>query len=219
MAQNCGEQTCAANNNCVPQKYYFVQLLAGGSSIFNSGSEFCNSVSPAYSVSAGAMFSSVVGARVNVTGFTSKNELQSINKYYKFNYVNTNIDVMLNLYKLFAKCPNQRFNAFFIAGAGFNYAWNNDDFVNLTQQYATAITEDANGSWGFDKSHKDLFSGNIRAGVMLDFVINKNWSVGIEGDINHVSDRLNGKMCGGSDWNVTGQFAVTYKFGHKVCKK
>lgn len=222
-AQTCEQQECketkCEKKECIPAKYYFVQASAGASTLYNGGSDFFNSISPTYGISAGAMFTPVVGARVNVTGYASKNELQSIKKHYWFNYINTNIDVMINIYRLIAKEPKAHFNAFFVAGAGLNCAWNNDEFVDLNKNFTGAITENTNGGWGFDNTHKSLCSGTLRAGIILDFPINKNWSVDWETNVSHVSDKLNSQICGDSDWMLTTQFAVSYKFPFKSCKK
>ena len=57
---------------------------------------------------------------------------------------------------------------------------------------------------------------NIRAGLLFDYDIMKNVSVGAEFDFNNVSDRFDSRYSGSSDWMATGQISVTYKFGHKA---
>lgn len=198
-----------------PQPYGFVQLQGGVGTTFSNIDNFGSFLSPTASVGVGAMFSNAVGARIHVNAWESKGGLHfgSNLSTYKFNYVNTNLDVMLNLVNLFRKSNNNLVNVFLIGGVGLNYAWNNDDFTNLTK---TAIpNEDINNAWGKGTSRKSLLGHNIRAGVLVDFNVHKHWNVGIEIDANSLDDRFNSKFKNSDDWMLTAQLSVTYKFGHK----
>ena len=142
----------------------------------------------------------------------SKGYEKYITDKYQFKYINTNVDLMVNLTNL-GKKPSGAFNVYFVAGAGLVYCWNNDEFANIASK--GVINEDISNAW-INKTHKDLISHNIRAGLLFDYDIMKNVSVGAEFDFNNVSDRFDSRYSGSSDWLATGQISVTYKFGHKA---
>lgn len=199
--------------------YFFATLQVGGTTTAGGGNSLCDYVSPQFGVSAGYMFTKVVGARLNVTGYNAKNHLGSVDSYYSYNYVNSNIDVMINLYQLIAKKANPYFNFYLLAGAGLNYAWNNDEFAAIQSTYGNAITEETS-SWGTPGSNRQsIISHSVRAGLMLDFKVSRKFNVGFEGTISNFSDKLNSINSGGSDWMIGGAAYVTYKFGYKKpCK-
>jgi hypothetical protein len=119
---------------------------------------------------------------------------------------------MVNLTNL-GKKPSGPFNVYFVAGAGLAYCWNNDEFAIIASK--GVIKEDISNAW-INKTHKDLISHSIRAGLLFDYDIMKNVSVGAEFDFNNLSDRFDSKYSGSNDWMATGQVSVTYKFGHKA---
>ena len=79
-----------------PYPYWFVQAQGGVGTTFTNKS-FTDLLSPTASIGFGRFFGSGVGARIHVTGWESKGGFKSIDDTYKFNYVNTNLDLMLNL--------------------------------------------------------------------------------------------------------------------------
>lgn len=195
--------------------YGFVQLQAGGATTFTSGDNFMKLVKPTFSVGVGAMFTPVVGARLHVNGYEQKGLIKSIEKNYTYKYLNSNLDVMLNVSNIFSKNYFKALNVYLIGGVGLNYAWDNDDFVCLKNTYGSDIKEDVSNSWGKGTNRKSLLAHNIRAGVLVDYDICKNFSVGVEADINNTSDRFNSKYNDADDWMLTTQLSLTYKFGHK----
>lgn len=204
--------------------YYFVSAQIGGATTFGGGNPMCSAVSPQYGLSAGKMFTKAVGARINVTGVTINNYLESVDEYYKFNYINPNVDVLINLYQLLAKKPNPSFNAFFLAGVGFNYAWNNDDFANLQAKHLDNIKENTGNAWGTSGSNRNsIFTHSVRFGFMLDFKVSRLFNVGLEGTLSNFGDRFNSINSAGTDWMIAGGAYLTYKFnsckGKKSCDK
>ena len=61
-------------------------------------------LSPIGAVSLGRYFTPVVGARLHVSGLQAKGRFEELNKDYKWNFITTNADVMLNLTNLFSCC-------------------------------------------------------------------------------------------------------------------
>jgi hypothetical protein len=190
------------------QPYAFVQAQGGLNSTLTSG----NIMKPTFSIAGGYMFTHAVGLSLHINGMNSKNDFDSIDNIYQFKYINSNLDLMVNLTNL-GKKPNGPFNVYLVAGAGLIYCWNNEEFARIAR--TGVIKEDISNAW-INKSHKDLISHNIRAGLLFDYDIMKNVSVGAEFDFNNVSDRFDSRYSGSSDWMATGQISVTYKFGHKA---
>lgn len=222
IAQDCdkckGDACCATTKEAQEYGYYaqpygFVQIQGGVNTIFSPGKQF----NPTFSIAGGYMFSPAIGARLHVNGYEAKNGFGSIDDTYKFKYVNTDFDILLNLTNLFRKTRHNAVDLYLVAGTGLLYAWDNKEFNAITA--SKNVAEDHSNAWGKGKTHKDVFSNNMRAGLMLDFNLAKNWSLGAEVDINHVSDRFDSKWSNSCDWYGTAQLSLTYKFGHKKCEK
>lgn len=218
-ATNCFAQRSTINDardaQAQKQGYYsepygFIQVQGGLNTTLSPG----NVMKPTFSVAGGYMFTPSVGLRLHANGLTSKNGFHSIGDKYQFKYINTNIDLMVNLTNI-GNSPEGLFNLYLVAGTGLAYCWNNDEFAVIANK--GVIKEDISNAW-ITNAHKDLFSHNIRAGLLFDFNISKNFSVGAEFDLNNLSDRFNSKYNDACDWMATGQLSVTYKFGFKEYK-
>lgn len=215
-----------------PYPYGFIQVQGGMSTTFTDVSCW-KLLSPTFSIAVGDMFSPVVGARIHVNGWKSKG---GFDKYYKkdtnneersygtkvlkydYNYINTNIDLMVNIFNIFTKKVHRPFDLYLIGGVGLNYAWHNKDFERITSQYV--VESDISNAWGQNQTPRhSLLSHNLRLGLLADVNIAKHWSVGAEVDFNSLDDRFNSKYTNSDDWMMTGQLSITYKFGHKPAPK
>ncbi len=202
-----------------PQPYTFIQVQGGVNKVFSPGSKF----NPTFSIGVGRMFSNIIGARLHFNGYETKNGLKSIGANYKFKYITGDIDVMVNIFNIFKAKNNRPFELFFIGGIGASYAWKNNEFADIVRANrnavsagtATAIQEDISNAWGPNTTRKQLLSHNLRVGLLADFNISRHWSVGVEADLNNVSDRFNSKFNNSNDWLFTAQLSITYKFGQK----
>lgn len=217
MAQDCNS-AChkeAVELGYKPYPYGFVQVQGGVGTTFTNA-KFTDLISPTASLGVGAFFTPAVGARIHVNAWESKGGFKSIPDTYKFNYVNTNADLLINLTNLVSKKKNHVFNLIFVGGIGLNYAWNNDDLDAILATKTPG--ESTANAWGEGKLRDDLLSHNLRAGLLFDFNLAKHWNVGIEVDANSLDDRFNSKYNNSDDWMVTAQLSITYKFGHKKVK-
>jgi len=198
-----------------PYPHGFIQLQ-GGVGTTLTDVEFTKLLNPTASIGAGAWFGPSVGARLHVNAWEAKGGFKTAGDplKYKYNYVNTNADLMLNVLNLFSQKKYHKFNVILIGGVGLNYAWNNDEFHQLLNTFTP--TNDISNAWGEGTSRKQLLSHNIRAGVLFDFNIAKHWSVGVELDANSLDDRFNSKYSDKDDWMMTAQLGLTYKFGFKA---
>lgn len=179
----------------------FIGLQGGGQTTFTDYDNL-KLITPTASLSVGVHFTPIIGARLHVNGLWNKSGIcvDNINTKYKYNYATTDIDVMINMTNLLVKGNYHPLNVFLIGGAGFNYAYNNQDIPALRNYLATIDT-------------RNRMSHNYRVGAMLDARIAPNWSVNLEVAANSLSDRFNSKHNGKCDWQLTAQIGLTYKFG------
>ena len=214
-----------------PYPYGFVQVQGGVGTTFTDMSCW-KLLTPTFSVAAGYMFTPVIGARLHLNGYQSKGGFDTMGQYYegltvsepsngvwaltgdpmtyKYNYINTNFDLMLNLVNIFSKRVHHPLDLYLIGGVGCTYAWNNDDVESLTSRYN--VGSNLFNVW-------DNVSYNLRLGLLADCNISKHLSLGLEVDFNALDDRFNSKFEDSDDWMMTAQLSLTYKFGFSKTKK
>lgn len=186
-----------------PAPYMFVGLQGGAQATFTDF-KFSKLVTPTASVSFGAFFTPVVGARLHFNGLWNKSGIKSNGASdftYNYKYITSNIDLLLNLTTSFGKADYYPWNVYLIGGVGLNYAWGADDLKNsaFAGEYA----------W----RGNDNLSYNLRIGAMVDYNISKHWSVNLEVSANSLPDRYNCKIRMSDDWQMTAQLGIAYKFG------
>lgn len=160
------------------------------------------------SLSFGSFFTPVVGARLHVNGAWNKGGfIDNVEDFrYKYKYLTTDLDVMVNLVELIGKKSYYPVNVYLIGGVGFNYVWDNDEAFERKDKLVLAYE---NGS----------FSHNARIGAQVDCNISKHVSINLELAANTLKDRFNSKLHNKGDWQLVGQLGVTYKFAAKKAKK
>ena len=193
-----------------PYPHWFIQVQGGVGTTFTNR-KFTDLISPTASVGFGRWFAPAIGARLHVNAWESKGGFKSIENTYKYKYVNSNLDLLINLNNLFAKNNFHRLNFILVGGVGLNYAWKNDDLIAIKN----LPKESTANAWGKGQNREDLLSHNLRAGLMIDYNVAKHFSIGLEVDANNLDDRFNSKYNDADDWMVTAQLSLTYKFGHK----
>lgn len=224
---NAQEQCCSESEACQqaqelgykPQPYGFIQLQGGVGTTFTD-IKLMDRLTPTYSIGAGYMFTPAVGARLHVNGYESKGGFPTSGDplTYKFNYLTTDADLMVNLTNIISKKNYHTFNLYLIGGIGLNYAWNNDEFETLTTTHSVA--NDISNAWGDNQpTRSSLLDHNLRVGMLADINLAKHWSLGLEVDLNSMDDRFNSKYNNSDDWMLTAQLSLTYKFGFKKAPK
>ena len=189
-----------------PYPHMFVGIQGGAQTTFGA---YDNSklITPTASVSFGAFFTPVVGARLHVNGIWNKGGYRTYDDAgvktdfgkYDYKYVTTDLDLMINMCTLFGKKDYYPVNAYLIGGIGLNYAWDNGDAQNLGLTYA----------------YDHRLSHNARVGAMVDYQVHKNVSINLEVSANSLSDRYNSKVANKDDWQLTAQLGLAFKFGYK----
>ena len=196
-------QSAADKLDYKPTPYMFVGLQGGAQATFTDF-KFSKLITPTASVSFGAFFSPVIGARLHVNGVWNKGGIKSngVSDFtYNYKYITTDLDLLVNLCTLFGKENYYPLNVYLIGGAGLNYAWGADDLKNSAFSNAYA--------W---RGNNNL-SHNLRLGAMVDYNLNKHWSVNFELSVNNLSDSYNCKRTMSDDWQLTAQVGIAYKFG------
>ena len=189
-----------------PYPHMFVTLQGGGQ-LTVTNYDHTKLITPVGAVSFGGYFAPAIGARLSVLGFQSKGGFDALDKTYKFNFITTNADLLINLTNLFGQAKSRLFNVVLLGGVGLSYAWDNDKVHELIAQKRTLGTS---AVW-----KDNLLSHNFRVGVQFDFNVSKHWNVMLEIDGNNLSDKFNSKRNGRNDWQATALVGVSYKFGFR----
>lgn len=196
-----------------PQPYGFVQLQGGVSSPLPFADSFCSGIKPTASIGVGAIISPHVGARIHVNAWESRSviNLNPLEGSSNFNYINTDIDLLVNVTNFFRKKSNYLFNLYVVGGAGWKHFWNtNTCSESIANSYQLpADMQDQSAS----NENSKIDGVNIRAGLLFDFNIHKHWNIGLEVDIN--DNRFGTTKPVPVDGLLTAQLSLTYKFGHK----
>ena len=174
---------------------WFIQGQIGGSYTFSEGHrelDFFDRVSPHVALSVGKHFSPVTGARLQLSGWESKNyKFGTENDTYKVNYMQVNVDGLLNFMNLFTQYEGDKaFNLYGIAGLGY--------------QHVFGKAEDGVGTQN---------SIVPRLGLQADFRLTDDLSVNLEAIGNLMPDKFNGNV-GGRKYDATANvmLGLTYRF-------
>jgi len=194
-----------------PYPYTFIGVQGGGQVTF-SDCAFDKLITPIGAVSVGHFFTPSVGARLNVQGWNNKAgySINGNDETYKFKYVTSNLDLMLNLTNIFSPHKYHTFNVILLGGVGLSYVWDNDEQKTLLA--ANNMTEPM--AW-----EDNRLVHNFRVGLQFEVNVAKHLGVNLELQANNLHDRFNSKLQGKCDWQAAALVGLTYKFGFKKAKK
>lgn len=192
-------------------KSYSYLEVQGGGQITLTDAKMDKLITPMGAISFGHYFTPVVGARLHVSGWESKSGFDNVG-YYKYNYITTNADLLLNLTNLVCNKGNGShfLNVIFVGGIGLTNAWGNDDANKMA-----AANHNLNMPLVWDGNR---LSHNIRAGLRLETNVTKPFGVALEVAANSLDDRFNSKYNNTDDWMITASLGLSYRFGHKYRK-
>ena len=192
------------------KSYNYVEVQ-GGMEWTATNAKIDKLLSPIGAVSFGHYFSPVVGARLHVSGLQAKGRFESLDKDYKWNFITTDADLMLNLSNLFSCCNySHPLNVILVGGIGLANAWKNDDMMDIAQ----ANPGLAPLAWTTD----NRLSHNLRAGLRLETNVTKPFGLSLEFDANSMDDRFNSKTNDADDWMISGMLGLSYRFGYRNTK-
>lgn len=175
---------------------WFIQGQAGASYSFSENhvkADFGDRISPHVAISVGKHFSPIAGARLQVGGWEAKGYRPSGSEWtdYKFNYIQTNLDGLLNFSNLFSSYQGDKaFNLYGILGLGYVHTYADREEGVKTQNNIVP-----------------------RVGLQADFRLNDDLSLNLEAVGNLMPDEFNG-VVGGKKYDATANvlLGLTYRF-------
>lgn len=191
------------------KSYSFVEAQ-GGIQMTLTDAKMDKLITPSAAISFGHYFTPVVGARLHVSGWEAKSGYNDLG-FYKWNYITTDADLLLNLTNLICKKKAHLLNVIFVGGVGLTNAWGNDDALAMAR---TNLGRNMTYAWDDNR-----LSHNIRAGLRLETDARKPLGVSLEVNANSLDDRFNSKYNNNDDWMLTAMLGVSFRFGHKYASK
>lgn len=184
--------------------YWFMQLQGGAAHTIGE-TDFVDLLSPSAAVSLGYQFSPAWGVRLNANGWQGKGAISGPLKLYKYNYVEGALDLMLDLAGAFGGYKFDRvLNPYIFAGAGANYAFNNDEANAVANQFAKGT----NYLW---KEHS--LSPAVRTGLGLNIRLTDAVALNLEGNCSFLNDHFNSKKGSEADFQIKALAGLTFSFG------
>ena len=187
---------------------YFFAGIQGGAQTTFTNYDATKLITPIGGVNVGAMLAPAVGARLHVSGINNKGGFRYSGQKYDYNYAVTDLDLMLNLCRVFAPGKETLMDLYLIGGAGFGVTWRNDDFKHL----AASALADGNQHLRLDDRR---FVHNFRVGLQLEANVSKLIGINLEVTANNLQDRFNAKINGHGDWQLQALLGVNFRFGGK----
>lgn len=190
------------------KSHWFVQA-DGGVGYTIGETNFKDLFSPAAALNVGYQFSPVWALRLGTSGWEGRGGFPTSTFYnYDFNYVQGNLDAVVNLSNLFGKYRHDRtWNWYALAGIGVNYAFNNSEAVYMAKKQVMQYL------W-YDR----FVSPAGRAGAGLDLRITDRIGINLEVNANILSDHFNSKKAGNPDWQFNALAGLTIRLGKSYTK-
>jgi outer membrane protein OmpA-like peptidoglycan-associated protein len=193
------------------KSYSFIEAQ-GGVQLTSTNAPMDKLITPTAALSFGHYFFPAVGLRLHVNAWQSKSGFKDLGQYYKWKYVTTDADLLVNLTNLFSKNHNYShpLNVILLGGFGLTNAWDNDELKALL-----AANKNLNMPLVWNKNR---LSHNIRAGLRLETNVTKPLGVSLEVNANSLTDRFNSKLNNSDDWMFTAMLGLNFRFSHRYKK-
>lgn len=178
--------------------------LQGGVGHTLGEANFGKLLSPAAALNAARQFTPVWGLRLGLSGWESKGAWFTPSQVYKFNFLQINADVTVDLANWIGGFKYDRtVNPYVFLGVGANFAFNNGQ---------------AEGINASGKTLGLLWTGNKafvagRAGAGVNFRLCDRLLLGLEVNTNILSDKFNSKKAGNADWQMNALVGLTFRLG------
>ena len=170
---------------------------------------FGNLISPAANFNFGYRFTPVWGLRAGITGWQAKGAVVGPTERYKYNYLQGNVDVTVDICNIFADYRMGRtLNPYLFAGLGVNGGFNNDEAQALSSRFPAE-----NLLW--DGSNI-LPAGRFGIGVGIRLVDAVHFNIELDG--NFLGDSFNSKRGSAVDWQLGARAGFTFNIGLKKNK-
>lgn len=207
VAQGVPQQFDAQDRGKAEFAPHWYMGVQAGIGITRGETKTSDLISPAAAIYGGYQFTPLWGLRAGISGWQAKGGWVAPLQNYKYNYLQGNVDVTLDLGNLFAGYNERRiFNPYLFAGVGLNGAFNNDEAVALNTS-----------GYKLEYLWKDnQFSAVGRAGLGANLRISSKLYFNLEVNANVLSDKFNSKKAGNADWQFNALAGLTFKFGKKA---
>ena len=199
--------TAQEDNRDVLKSYSYIEAQ-GGMQLTATDAPADKLLTPTGAVSFGHYCYPYIGYRLHINGIKAKSGFSDTDQYYKWNYINTSADLLVNLTNLLSNNPQHPLNVILVGGIGLNYAWNNEELEKLNIPIDKAPL-----AW------KDNRLGhNILAAIRLETDVTKPIGLSLEIGANNLCDRFNSKTNNSNDWMFTAMLGVSYRFNKRFHK-
>ena len=197
--------------------HWFVQPQVGVG--YHVGeAKFSKLLSPAAQLNAGRQFTPEYGLRFGLSGWEARNWQAHPIGEFKWNYVQTTLDVTFSLPNLIAGYKaNRKWNVYAVAGIALNIEFNNDDAIALA-----AINESAGIPALTNGGLQNLWDGTKvrpggRLGLGFEYNLSKCVALGLEYNANALPDLWDSKAGKhhSADWQQNLFLGVKVSFGKK----
>ncbi len=156
----------------------------------------------------GYQFSPILGARLKVDGWQSRggSEIKGDIYKWKWNYVTPGLNLTLDLSNLFwGYKVDRRWALGVFAGAGANFAFNNDEAGDAYNKLYAALVAAGMNPASNDRALRYYWKDNKvslvgQFGLNFDYRFNDRLSAGIEANWNTLTDHYNSKKAKNADW-------------------
>ena len=161
--------------------HWFMQIQGGAAHTIGEA-KFSDLISPAAALNFGYQFNPLFALRLGASGWQAKGGWAASPKAdYKYNYLQGNVDAVLNLSNLFCKFnPERTLDLYAFLGLGANYAFNNDEAIALANKGA-----EMQYLWNDSK-----ISIAGRGGLGLNIRLSEKVGLNLEANANTLSDKL-----------------------------
>ncbi len=193
--------------------HWFIQAQ-GGAGYTIGEAKVKDLFSGAAAVSFGYRFTPVVGLRFGVDGWQGRGYLPEVSKLYKYDYLQGNAQVVIDISNWWGGYRHDRFfEAYIFAGVGLNGAFRNNEATALYNAGYAGMME---YYW-----RKNQIGVAGQAGIGADLRVSNHVAINIEINGGLLSDRFNSKKAGNVDWQLNGLVGLTFSLGktHKRAAK
>ena len=191
----------------VLKSYSFIEAQ-GGLQFTATDAPMSKLFTPTGAISIGHFVYPSMGFRLHLNGLKAKSGFSDTEQYYKWNYITTSADLLVNLTNLFSENPQHMLNVILVGGVGLNYAWDNDELKNLN-----IPIEKIPFAW-----ENNRLSHNFRAGLRLETDVTRSVGFSLEVGANNLCDRFNSKTNNANDWMFTAMIGISYRFNKRFQK-
>ena len=198
-----GSVVSVAQQQEAPSSYWFAEVQ-GGLQWTTTHAKIDKLITPTAAISVGHYFTPEFGLRLHANGPQAKSGFENPDRYWKWNYITGDVDLLLNLSNVFSRQKYHPLNVVLLAGVGAATGWGNDEFHDLVA--SGQVTD--NFGWDDDRTFH-----NVRGGIRLETDTRRTLGVSLEVNANHMEDRWNSKSSAGYDWMITAMLGVSLRFG------